>query len=202
MLKEVVFEGHDASAKTPIIERLTQRLGEENHKVDVCAPFTRANERIRASGGRDIYENWISGERRKVLEGLSLLRSIVQEARVQASGILLFDRGWMTVLRSLDDVPAGTLNPEDTDLQAELDFWLVPVSPTVFGVARPEITRACSRFNPDIPWDIDVDFERRCDLAQQFSPRVVYQYELFSKQQDLAPFIEGILSRILTQPSL
>jgi hypothetical protein len=202
---ELVIEGHDGAAKTPIVNGVFQRLSEEGHKVKACAPFSEANSAL----GRDIYEFWISGSKEKIIEGLKILRGIVQKTRDDFAktlnneevGVLIFDRGWMTLLRALDEVPEGLISDDDSTLNDEVKFWTDNIPPTVFGVTTPEITRDCEKFSRDIPWTatdnlLNEDYDRRLELASLHQDNIVHQYQRTDKRQNLTPIIEDIVQII------
>lgn len=214
---EVAFEGNDGSGKTTTINGVTKLLQQRKHHVETCAPFALANDILQGRGGpKDIYQLWISGEKGKVLEGLDLLETVVRNAREQisnnvgenGSGILIFDRNWMTVLRCMDDVPAKLIAATDVDIQSKLKFWMRDIVPTVFCEAKPEITKSSHKFHRARGWNSDdkqmeYEYDRRMYFVEKHLPHILCINEYhgnfaeFEKMiGDTADLIERVLKNL------
>lgn len=183
---EVVVEGHDGSAKTPFIAEMQKEIEDRHMPTVICAPFASANEQLRSEGYKDIYQLWVSNKIDEVLKAMQLLRTIVEQTREAvrqstSSGrvLLIFDRGWMTVLRGLEDVQKEVLRNlnENPVFPQELAFWMQHVPPTIFGIATPEMTKQTKRWHPGIPWDGQEDYEQRLKHLDEHRSRVIYTYE-------------------------
>lgn len=208
--KEFVVEGNDGAAKTPVVAGVKERLEADGISVTVCAPFAIANERLRAgdSGFKDVYQLWISGEEKNVLLGLRLLREVVSEARAKieqaGGGVLLLDRGWTTILRSMDEVDAEILGSDE--VKEELQFWLGSLPPTFFLDTTLDVVKERTRFSRDVPWtrvdsDIENDFMRKREIRDAHSDVIVGDYMVDRSRIDLEPIISDMVSRIKSQLS-
>lgn len=207
---EVAFEGNDGSGKTTTIGGVSRELWKNGIAHVVVAPFAEANKILQVKGVSDIYKYWISGDREKVIEGLGLLGEIVTKTRQDINnqlpedggGVVLYDRHWMTVLRSMEDVPSTVEIQGDSGIQEKLSFWLKNIPPTVFCEATPDVTRLSHKFHPDRGWNktdaaMAQEYNSRLCLVKKYRDRILRINEYTGHFPMLNDFIKLTTSDII-----
>lgn len=184
---EYAIDGHDGSAKTPILDGVRAALQAHGLKVHTVAIFHVVNARV--SGG-EVYPMWEQDE--SASEAVRMLKIAVEEARQEArnagADVLLFDRHWMTVMVETMFRPT----------QGLWDDFL----PTFFIEAPPSKTMACDRFSHDIPWttsdrQVFVYYALCLAIAKMYAEHIVQTHLVEHKQTPIEPMISDITAHIL-----
>jgi predicted ATPase len=185
---EYVIEGHDGSAKTPIVDGVKNRLERAGLVVEVCAPFQVVNNQIEEE---DIYLYWQNDE--MTTKALELLSNAINYARQKAkdngADILLYDRHWLTIVGEIDH---------------RNKFEWEDYRPTFFIEAPVEKTMDCKRFSFAIPWTSSVEvitdcYDKYLVLAEKYSEHIVQKYRVEKRTQPLGGIIDSIYDHIIRE---
>jgi thymidylate kinase len=198
----IVICGTKGAGKTTTINKLQTKLEGLGHYVELHAPFAEANRIFAQQNGSFGMFTHSSGT---AIEADNTLHNIVESAVLgfiknlhsadQGSGVLLFDRGWLTALASLDDAHESLTFKQRQRLWKH--HWLEHVYPTVFVEAEPEITKARRQGQLDLksglPTEESVvrDYYRRKNLLIQFKDWVIKHFDTsLLKGDDIGTYIE------------
>jgi hypothetical protein len=211
--KEIVIEGHDGGAKTPVACRSAEALRSMGYRVGIYAPFQLVNEAfaIEEAARRgvavetmsradilacDIYNLWST--RNGAARAIERIRKIIahsrQEALEMALDLIIWDRHWITVLTQIYQDP--TLLPLWDDFP-----------PTVFLEAPMGKTLDCVRFSYDVPWTDSDDAIRKSydlflEIVHRYPQHLLARYRVETRTQDLSPIVADIVrltyNRVLT----
>lgn len=185
---EFAIDGHDGSAKTPILEGVRDALVASGITVATEALFHRMNEQR----GEEIYPLWAFDEGADVLVELfqTLEAQVVDRSYASGADVLLWDRHWMTVLVETIDRPSVRR--------------LTSLPPMFFIEAPPSKTKGCQRFSYELGWtasDAKVEeyYRRYLDLADRLEGLVLKRYLVTERRQDLTPIIQDVVAIILSR---
>lgn len=182
---ELVIEGHDGAAKTPVALGLQERLQQVGYHGRVYAPFQLANQTVPE---KEIYSYW--GTRTE--EVIKILQRVLTEIKTEAVtdnlNFIIYDRHWMTVLREISGTPYQ-------------QYW-TDFLPTFFMEAPPEKTQSCKRFSSACPWTASLDkiteeYQAYLRIAANYHQYILGHYLVNKNDQPLRPIIEEIATTVL-----
>lgn len=201
---EIVIEGHDGSAKTPVARRVADALRDRGFRVGIRAPFLATNEMLAAEQASsqgipidalsreellacDIYHLWQTPD--GTLRAMALLSSVIERFRTAARNegldLILWDRHWVTVL--------AQIRSDAALLQHWGDF------PATFFLEAPVTkTMDCNRFSYDVPWTRDDAtlarfYQTFLDVVHDYPQHILARYRVETRTQDLAPIVEDVV---------
>src|SRR5689334_13163805 len=108
---EYIIEGNPGAGKSTVLSKIVNGLTEKGLRVKVATPFRDVKETLKGErGGEDpLYDIWQSKNISDAEMALKLLRESVLQSREKiaklqndGNAVLLFDRGWLTLLRALE----------------------------------------------------------------------------------------------------
>ncbi len=186
MLLELVIDGHDGAAKTPVVEGVRERLIERGYSVGAYAPFQLVKKRIPEP---NINSYWDDGRTGLAVD---LLRGVIEEVRgTSTEQVILYDRHWMTIFTEI----------EGTELAKRWDDF----PPTYFmSIATPEIIKGRKRFDPSFRHTAsDQVIEEYCrrynQLAELHSSHIVGRFVVNEQRVDLTVPINEITRYALSK---
>ncbi|KKT76134.1 MAG: hypothetical protein UW70_C0021G0001, partial [Candidatus Peregrinibacteria bacterium GW2011_GWA2_44_7] len=170
--REFVIEGVKGAGKTTIMGLVKNQLIEAGYgPILRCAPFAEALKTyFEKTGRQDIVKLW-SGtpEEQSYVEQLILGPIEKARERLEAmdnKSVLLFDRGWLTVLAAAQEATAK----DPVSQEAFLKRWTTIIPPTFFIKVPPEITfqRRGGLFYGDVGGE---ETTRRATVIQDYDIR-------------------------------
>jgi hypothetical protein len=182
-MRELVIEGHDSAAKTPIAEGVKRELQSRGVRAEVYAPFRRVNAKIPEP---DMYLYWAEdATARRAVELLASEIALVrEEARERGVEVVIYDRHWMTVLSEIEHRPA---------LRALWEDFL----PTFFVEAPPVKTMSAERFSFGVPWTSSAEkvayyYQVYLALAERYARHIVARFRIEMHNEPREPIIGSI----------
>lgn len=176
----IVIEGVKGAGKTSTLKKLHEIFNTAGYFVKQRAIFTDVNKIFKYQGGS--YGKFIKSVddaldaeislRERFSTAIESFKSEFQRTP-NTKGILIFDRGWLTALVSLDDAHSDLSTQQRQDLWN--GYWKKHIYPTVFIEVNPEITLERRKGELDVvsglfePGLVYRDYHRRIILKQRFS---------------------------------
>jgi predicted ATPase len=197
-----VIEGQSGAGKTPLINQMLMTLNKYGFKSLSVAPFTKANQYIVDNDMTDlyplgIYNCWSESIQTAVFaEDLIsfYIETALNEIKDNEKGILILDRGWLTVCMGL--IESKYENSEKSKL---ISKWINQNIPTFFLDTKQEITQSRQSWNPIMPWtneNIDSDFSLRRNYIDNY-PNLLGRYTVLENRIDLNELSEKWVSSII-----
>lgn len=182
-----VIEGQAGAGKTPLIEKIVNNLNNNGIYTVSKAPFTLANQYIIDNELTEeyplgIYSCWGKSTESALFAEELLIKYIEEgiEDVKEKNGVVVFDRGWLTVCM-------GLLDSVHIEKEKRIKHWLNTQVPTFFLDTQQHITKGRNTWNPAIPWtndNIDTDFSHRRNYILNYQ-NLLGRHEVLAHRIDL-----------------
>jgi thymidylate kinase len=209
-MKEIhsfAIEGQVGAGKTTLIKEIVRELKSAGDLVSVIAPFTTARDRLGKGEYLTMYNLFTAQGEDGALIAEAELARVVEEGReefrgrlqdsLHESGIIIYDRHWLTVLCSLEDATFSTPRLKDELLKK----WMTNVPPTFFIDASDSVIKSKKDMDK-IPWVreeklLELELARRRALFLQYRMNFLSEpIRIETVGMDFGAISSGIISKI------